>query len=123
MTFRPSYEEFKDFSSYIKYIESRGANLAGLAKIIPPPEWKPRKSGYNIDEINMTIPAPICQVVSGKQGEYQQINVMKRSMTLRQFKELAESERYQTPKHFDYDDLERKYWKMLPTLRLYMLRT
>lgn len=32
-------------------------------------------------------------------------------MTLRQFKELAESERYQTPKHFDYDDLERKYWK------------
>ena len=36
---------------------------------------------------------------------------MKRSMTLRQFKELAESERYQTPKHFDYDDLERKYWK------------
>lgn len=32
-------------------------------------------------------------------------------MTLRQFKELAESERYATPKHFDYDDLERKYWK------------
>ncbi|XP_023300244.2 probable lysine-specific demethylase 4A [Lucilia cuprina] len=111
MTFRPSYEEFKDFSSYIDYIESRGAHLAGLVKIIPPPEWQPRKSGYDIDEINMTIPAPICQVVSGKQGEYQQINVMKRSMTLRQFKELAESERYQTPKHFDYDDLERKYWK------------
>lgn len=65
MTFRPSYEEFKDFSSYIDYIESRGAHLAGLAKIIPPPEWQPRKTGYNIDEINMTIPAPICQVVSG----------------------------------------------------------
>lgn len=111
MTFRPSYEEFKDFSGYIEYMESRGAHLAGLAKVIPPPEWQPRKSGYDIDQINMTIPAPICQVVSGKQGEYQQINVLKRSMTLRQFKELAESERYQTPKHFDYDDLERKYWK------------
>nr|XP_036234079.1 probable lysine-specific demethylase 4A [Bactrocera oleae] len=111
MTFRPSYEEFKNFSSYVEYMESRGANLAGLTKIIPPPEWVPRKSGYNIDNINMTIPAPICQVVSGKQGEYQQINVQKRSMTLRQFKEMAESERYQTPRHFDYDDLERKYWK------------
>jgi len=33
MTFRPSYEEFKDFSAYIEYIESRGAHLAGLAKI------------------------------------------------------------------------------------------
>ena len=32
-------------------------------------------------------------------------------MTLRQFKDMAESERYQTPKHFDYEDLERKYWK------------
>ncbi|XP_013106152.1 probable lysine-specific demethylase 4A [Stomoxys calcitrans] len=111
LTFRPSYDEFKNFSSYIDYIESRGAHRAGLAKIIPPPEWRPRKGGYDIDHINMTIPAPISQVVSGKQGEYQQINVLKRSMTLRQFKELAESERYQTPKHFDYDDLERKYWK------------
>ncbi|XP_067630143.1 probable lysine-specific demethylase 4A [Eurosta solidaginis] len=111
MTFRPSYEEFKNFSSYVEYMERRGAHLAGLAKVIPPPEWEPRKTGYNIDNINMTIPAPICQVVSGKQGEYQQINVQKRSMTLRQFKEMAESERYQTPRHFDYDDLERKYWK------------
>lgn len=67
MTFRPSYEEFKNFSSYVEYMERRGANLAGLAKVIPPPEWVPRKSGYNIDNINMTIPAPICQVVSGKE--------------------------------------------------------
>lgn len=33
MTFRPSYEEFQNFSAYIEYIESRGAHLAGLAKI------------------------------------------------------------------------------------------
>ncbi|XP_067626700.1 probable lysine-specific demethylase 4A [Eurosta solidaginis] len=111
MTFRPSDEEFNNFSSYVEYMERRGAHLAGLANVIPPPEWEPRKTGYNIDNINMTMPAPICQVVSGKQGEYQQINVQKPSMTLRQFKEMAESERYQTPRHFDYDDLERKYWK------------
>ncbi|KAI8037116.1 hypothetical protein M5D96_009863 [Drosophila gunungcola] len=110
MTFRPSYEEFKDFSAYIEHIESRGAHLAGLAKIQPPAEWVPRKSGYDIENINMTIPAPICQVVTGRaHGLYQQINIQqRRQMTLRQFMEKASSELHQTPRHFDYDDLERK---------------
>lgn len=65
MTFRPSYEEFVNFADYIEYMESRGAHKAGLAKIIPPVEWKPRRSGYDIENINMTIPAPISQVVTG----------------------------------------------------------
>lgn len=32
-TFRPTWDEFKDFSAYIKYIESTGAHKAGLAKV------------------------------------------------------------------------------------------
>ncbi|TDG48942.1 hypothetical protein AWZ03_004626 [Drosophila navojoa] len=112
MTFRPSYEEFVNFAEYVEYMESRGAHKAGLVKIIPPVEWKPRRSGYDIENINMTIPAPICQVVTGAHGLYQQINIQqRRQMTLRQFMEKANSELHQTPKHFDYDDLERKYWK------------
>lgn len=71
----------------------------------------PRKAGYDLDGINLTIPAPICQVATGKQGLYQQINIQKRQMTIKQFSELATSERYNTPAHFDYEDLERKYWK------------
>ncbi|XP_055592126.1 uncharacterized protein LOC129743913 [Uranotaenia lowii] len=109
--FRPTWEEFKNFSKYIEYIESQGANKAGLAKIIPPPEWKPRKGGYDLDGLNLTIPSPICQVVAGKQGLYQQINIQKNSLTVKQFAELANTERYATPKHFDFEDLERKYWK------------
>ncbi|EDW58766.1 probable lysine-specific demethylase 4A [Drosophila virilis] len=112
MTFRPSYEEFINFAGYIEYMESRGAHKAGLVKIIPPKEWIPRRSGYDIENINMTIPAPICQVVTGAHGVYQQINIQqRRQMTLRQFMEKANSELHQTPRHFDYDDLERKYWK------------
>ncbi|XP_021712626.1 uncharacterized protein LOC5570369 isoform X1 [Aedes aegypti] len=80
-------------------------------QIIPPPEWKPRKKGYDLDGLNLTIPAPICQVVAGKQGLYQQINIQKGSLTVKQFAELANTERYATPKHFDFEDLERKYWK------------
>lgn len=33
MTFRPTVEEFKDFASYIVYMESQGAHRAGLAKV------------------------------------------------------------------------------------------
>ena len=33
MVFRPTYEEFKDFAKYIEYIESQGANKAGVAKV------------------------------------------------------------------------------------------
>ncbi|XP_022906422.2 uncharacterized protein [Onthophagus taurus] len=111
MVFRPTWDEFKDFSKYVEHMESKGAHKAGLAKVIPPPEWVPRKSGYDLEKLNISIPAPICQVVTGKQGLYQQINIQKKPMTVKQYSELANSERYCTPRHFDYEDLERKYWK------------
>ena len=112
MVFRPTFEEFKNFTKYIDYMESQGAHKAGLAKVVPPGEWIPRKKGYeDLNALDVTIPAPICQVVTGKQGLYQQINIQKKPLSLSQFKELAGTERYQTPKHFDYEDLERKYWK------------
>ncbi|XP_067626363.1 uncharacterized protein [Eurosta solidaginis] len=112
MVFRPTWDEFKHFPKYVAYMESQGAHKAGLAKVVPPPEWIPRRSGYeDLDALNITIPAPICQVVTGKQGLYQQINIQKKPLTVKQFSELAATERYQTPKHFDYEDLERKYWK------------
>ncbi|XP_013114415.2 uncharacterized protein LOC106092188 isoform X2 [Stomoxys calcitrans] len=112
MVFRPTWEEFKDFPKYVAYMESQGAHKAGLAKVVPPPEWVPRKQGYDdLDALKITIPAPICQVVTGKQGLYQQINIQKKPLTVKQFSELANTERYCAPKHFDYEDLERKYWK------------
>lgn len=32
-------------------------------------------------------------------------------MSVQEYKKLAESPRYNTPPSFDYEDLERKYWK------------
>lgn len=90
-------------------MESMGAHKAGLAKIIPPEGWCPRKGGY--DDIDLMIPAPISQVVTGRQGLYQQYNVQQKAMHVKEFQRMAQSSKYKTPNHFDYEDLERKYWK------------
>lgn len=110
--FRPTWDEFKDFNNYIIEIEKTGAHRAGLAKVIPPPEWKPRADGYDMDIIgNIEIPAPISQVVQGKQGVYQQFNIQKSPMKVKDLRRMAESPRHCTPTHFDYEDLDRKYWR------------
>uniref|UniRef100_A0A8B9LIH2 Lysine-specific demethylase 4B n=1 Tax=Astyanax mexicanus TaxID=7994 RepID=A0A8B9LIH2_ASTMX len=111
MTFRPTMEEFQDFAKYIAYMETQGAHRAGLAKVIPPKEWKPRQSYETIED--MVIPAPIMQVVTGQSGLFTQYNIQKKSMTVGEYKKLANSKKYCTPQHKDFDDLERKYWKNL----------
>ncbi|KAL7855278.1 hypothetical protein SRHO_G00174680 [Serrasalmus rhombeus] len=111
MTFRPTMEEFQDFEKYITYMESQGAHRTGLAKVIPPKEWKPRRSYETIEE--MVIPAPIMQVVTGQSGLFTQYNIQKKSMTVGEYRKLANSKKYCTPQHKDFDDLERKYWKNL----------
>ncbi|KAK1152558.1 lysine-specific demethylase 4B-like isoform X1 [Acipenser oxyrinchus oxyrinchus] len=111
MTFRPTMEEFRDFDKYIAYIESQGAHRAGLAKVIPPKEWRPRQSYESIDE--MVIPAPIMQVVTGQSGLFTQYNIQKKPVTVGEYRKLANSDKYCPPRHQDFEDLERKYWKNL----------
>ncbi|KAM8839787.1 lysine-specific demethylase 4A [Synchiropus picturatus] len=109
MTFYPTMEEFKNFSRYIAYIESQGAHKAGLAKIVPPKEWSPRGSYEDIDDL--VIPAPIQQVVTGQSGLFTQYNIQKKSMTVREFRKIANSDKFCCPRYDDFEELERKYWK------------
>uniref|UniRef100_A0A8C0G3U7 [histone H3]-trimethyl-L-lysine(9) demethylase n=1 Tax=Chelonoidis abingdonii TaxID=106734 RepID=A0A8C0G3U7_CHEAB len=111
MTFRPSMDEFREFNKYLAYMESKGAHRAGLAKVIPPKEWKPRKHYDDIDDL--VIPAPIQQMVTGQSGLFTQYNIQKKPMTVKEFRQLANSDKYCTPRYIDYEDLERKYWKNL----------
>ncbi|XP_071433993.1 lysine-specific demethylase 4B isoform X1 [Pithys albifrons albifrons] len=111
LTFRPSPEEFRDFGRFIAHMEAQGAHRAGLAKVIPPKEWKPRRTYDDIDD--MVIPAPIQQVVTGQSGLFTQYNIQKKPMTVGEYRRLANSEKYCTPRHQDFEDLERKYWKNL----------
>ncbi|KAM6226484.1 lysine-specific demethylase 4C isoform 7-T12 [Spheniscus humboldti] len=111
MTFRPSMDEFREFNKYLAYMESQGAHRAGVAKVVPPKEWKPRKHYNDIEDL--VIPAPIQQMVTGQSGLFTQYNIQKKPMTVKEFKQLANSDKYCTPRYIDYEDLERKYWKNL----------
>ncbi|XP_030643831.1 lysine-specific demethylase 4C isoform X1 [Chanos chanos] len=111
MTFRPTMEEFRDFNQYLVYMESQGAHRAGLAKVIPPKGWKPRRSYDDIDDL--VIQAPIQQMVAGQSGLFTQYNIQKKPLTVQEFRRLANSDKYCTPRYLNYEDLERKYWKNL----------
>lgn len=107
--FRPTMEEFRDFAAYVTQLEARGAHEIGMARIVPPAEWTPRRDNYS--NVDMMIHDPIVQHVSGRNGVYTQLNIVHRGMNLLKFRELALSPERQAPKHVDVDDLERRYWK------------
>ncbi|XP_045070404.1 lysine-specific demethylase 4C [Coregonus clupeaformis] len=109
MTFRPTMEEFRDFNQYLAYMESQGAHRAGLAKVIPPKGWRPRCSYDDIDDL--VIHAPIQQMVAGQSGLFTQYNIQKKPLSVKEFRRLANSDKYCTPRYLNYEDLERKYWK------------
>lgn len=115
-TYRPTLEQMKDFSAYIKYIHEDGGHRAGLVKIIPPEGYTPRKVGYADDELYaMNITKPIRQEVNGEKGLYQQFNVeFKNKMSVRDFKRKAEED-HPTPVHKTHDELERIFWKNIFT--------
>jgi len=114
--FYPNYDEFKDFSTFISSIEARGAHRIGLAKIVPPKEWKARQMGYKQKQIeDKMVENPIKQEVHGKDGVYSVFNIQQRSIKLNSFQKLASSNRYATPHSIsnDLEKLEKKYWQSL----------
>jgi jumonji domain-containing protein 2 len=114
--FYPNYDEFQDFPAYISSIEARGAHRMGLAKIVPPKEWKARQMGYKQKEIDDTIVEnPIKQEVHGKDGAYSVFNIQQRSIKASSFRKLASSKSYAPPHAIsdDLEKLEKKYWQNL----------
>ncbi|KAL4697288.1 hypothetical protein H8959_002986 [Pygathrix nigripes] len=112
MTFYPTMEEFTDFNKYVAYMESQGAHQAGLAKVIPPKEWKARKTYDDIEDI--LVATPLQQVTSGQAGVFTQYHKKKKAMTVGKYRHLANSKKHQTPPHQNFADLEQQYWKSHP---------
>lgn len=57
MVFRPTYEQFKDFAQFIKYMESKGAHKGGIAKV----RWWGRKNTeLNLQYICLSVYLRFC---------------------------------------------------------------
>uniref|UniRef100_A0A1I8I6P5 JmjN domain-containing protein n=1 Tax=Macrostomum lignano TaxID=282301 RepID=A0A1I8I6P5_9PLAT len=114
-TYRPTEAEFADFAAYVSdTIEATGGHLAGICKVVPPESWRPRQAGYE-DLSRMSIPQPIRQRIVGTDaGAYQLWNETLKSLTLEQYKLLAESDVHRPPARCSSpEQLERKYWASL----------
>ena len=66
-------------------------NANTLHQVIPPEGWKPRRCYETIED--MVIPAPIMQVVTGQSGLFTQYNIQKKSMTVSEYRKLANSKK------------------------------
>eukprot|EP01126_Amoeba_proteus_P057001 TRINITY_DN7229_c0_g2_i4.p1 TRINITY_DN7229_c0_g2~~TRINITY_DN7229_c0_g2_i4.p1 ORF type:complete len:190 (+),score=26.77 TRINITY_DN7229_c0_g2_i4:119-688(+) len=109
--FRPSIEEFEDFSKFISNIWPQGERI-GLAKVIPPPGWRPTKRKY--DDIIVQIPSPIKQVLHGRHGSFQQFHVEQPSMSSKEFERLANKiEKESRIENLSVEERERKFWKFI----------
>lgn len=111
-TYRPTFEEFSDFSKYLHSIEDE-LRLYGICKIIPPKEWKRDFDYSKLDE--MVIPSPIKQYVEGNKGVYQLMLVETKPTTVSRFREKAQKEKVPISKKYKNecgnDDIDRIFWR------------
>ncbi|GAV03783.1 hypothetical protein RvY_14163 [Ramazzottius varieornatus] len=115
LTFYPTMVQFKDFEKYILYMETRNAHLGGIAKIVPPKEWKPRKSGSYTDVDDIVISGPIQQDVrqTSNRGAYDVRNQEVESMTVRELRRHALDKNLVYSFAEEMDEIERNFWKQL----------
>lgn len=97
--FEPTFDEFKDFKTYVQSIESYGMKF-GLIKIIPPAEW----SGKFLDKDaieKFVIKHPIIQQFDSgglKCGIYRQLNIeKKRILSIKDWYKLSTSNQFDSP--------------------------
>lgn len=110
-TLRPTMEEFSNFTEFVRRARAAYANY-GLVKVIPPAEWKARKSGAYDDVDDMIIPLPIKQVIQGTRGIYQQYNVEQKPISVADFRAKATkvAEESKTVK-MSAEERDRAYWR------------
>ena len=113
-TFNPTWDEFNHFPSYIEKMIQWGAHKAGLAKVIPPPEWK-HHAQYDFNVEEMVIEKPIEQSFRQlSHGVFEAHNVaQKKSIKVKELKRKSEEKNLSTPVLESDEDYERKYWKTL----------
>lgn len=110
--FRPSWDEFRDFSRFINSVYAQVVDV-GICKVIPPPEWHATRDPARYASVDeLVIPSPILQVLHGRKGIFQTANLEQPNMTVAAYRARAEQAEQEaridglTPEQCD-----RKFWK------------
>ncbi|CAH8663281.1 unnamed protein product [Dicrocoelium dendriticum] len=114
--YEPTFDEFHDFTKCVSTIEELGAHHVGLCKVIPPSNWEARSGGYN-DIEDFIVEKPVRQITHGSRGIFLQDIAPMKSMSFKCFKDMASADPYRTPKHRNWEHLEKKYWSSIGTGR------
>ncbi|OQR81432.1 lysine-specific demethylase 4C, partial [Thraustotheca clavata] len=77
--------------------------------IVPPSDWFVR----SYDDIQFKIHTPLSQHVAGKKGIFHVDLVEKKSMNVQTFQQLAHAMDIDLQEPFDFDEIERLFWKGL----------
>jgi jumonji domain-containing protein 2 len=102
------------FEAFIEKHERRIAAV-GLAKVVPPAGWTPRKEGYP-EDMDCRIERCIKQVATGSRGLYRFLLLEQKPMSLKDdFRPEALADDNQ-PGTSEQSEVERKYWRTI-TLR------
>lgn len=117
MTFYPTLKEWLNMPKYVEYIESVGGHLPGIAKVVAPPEWqpdsRPKHERYNPSNMkSIRIESPIQQTIkpTPTRGAFESTSQRMPPLSVEKFVKLATSDRYVTPAHQSYEELEKLYW-------------
>ena len=105
--FRPTLDEFKNFSKYIRRIEKNNENI-GICKIIPPLGWFNRS--YDISSLNVNINNPVKQLIAGRAGVF---NLTLLEISPMSLNDMFEFDKKNTFECNDYSERERRFWKSL----------
>lgn len=110
--FRPTAEEFADITTFVDSIFDQCIGT-GICKIVPPPGWKPSQDRDRYDNLDLSIPTPIRQVLQGRHGCFSAANFVQKALNVSQFRDKAEqfAKDCKVDGISDMEVLERKFWK------------
>ncbi|KAL9937774.1 hypothetical protein V8E36_003319 [Tilletia maclaganii] len=96
--FKPTWEEFKDFYTYVRRISKEGMTF-GIVKIVPPKEWLDMQPDLSDRLDHIRIKTPLQQIVqSAGEGTYQQTNTqVQRDFTIREWIQMCQSMDHRGP--------------------------
>jgi len=113
-TFYPTYDEFKDLSTYINSLEAQGVHKTGICKIVAPKEWIPRRQGYHLEDINFKIQRPLQQTLKPEAGQSDVLRFSSKLLppiTVTEYARLTQIPQYHPPIYTSYKQIEDEYWK------------